>query len=111
MTRIQATEDSMRLDIRCRRLTPTPALLEYVARRLRFALGRFDHELRRVTVRLGDINGPRGGVDKSCRVQLHAAGRSIAIEDCDPDLYVAIDRAAERARRAVDRAVSRLRAA
>jgi hypothetical protein len=41
----------------------------------------------------------------------HSLRPPIAIEDCDPDFCVAIERAAERVRRAVDRAVSRLRAA
>lgn len=101
----------MQLDIRGRHLTLTVALLDRVDRRLRFALGRFDRSLGRVTVRLGDDNGPRGGVDKSCRVQLYAAGRPISIEEIDPDMYAAIDRAAERTGRAVERALARLRAA
>lgn len=101
----------MRLDIRGRHLTLTPALLDRVTRRLRFALGRFDRSVGRVAVRLGDDNGPRGGVDKSCRVQLRAAGRPIVIEELDPDMYVAIDHAAERVGRAVERALARLRAA
>ena len=111
MTIIHPLEDSMRLDIRGRHLTLTPALLDRVTRRLRFALGRFDRRVGRVSVRLGDVNGPRGGVDKSCTVHLHAAGRSITIEERDRDMYAAIDRAAERAGRAVERALARLRAA
>lgn len=111
MTIIHTSEDFMRLDIRGRHLTLTPALLDRVTRRLRFALGRLDRSVGRVTVRLGDVNGPRGGIDKSCRVQLHAAGRPITIEELDPDMYAAIDRAAERVGRAVERALARLRAA
>lgn len=96
----------MRLDIRGRHLPLTPALLDHVTRRLRFALGRFDRSVRRVTVRLGDVNGPRGGADKTCHVQIHAAQRPITIEELDPDMYAAIDRAADRAARAVERALA-----
>ena len=97
----------MRLDIRGRHLTLTPALRDRATRRLHFALGRFHRRVGRVTVRLGDVNGPGGGVDKFCRVELHAAGRRITIEELDADIYAAIDRAAERVGRAVERAVAR----
>jgi ribosomal subunit interface protein len=101
----------MRLDIRGRHLRLTLALQQHVTRRLRFALGRFDGSLRRVVVRVSDVNGPRGGVDKVCRVHLDVAGRPITIDERDQDLYAAIDRAAERAGRATERTLSRLRAA
>lgn len=55
----------MQLDIRGRSLPLTPALDAYVERRMRFALGRFEPRMRRVTVRVGDENGPRGGVDNA----------------------------------------------
>jgi ribosomal subunit interface protein len=111
MTTTAPLEDSMRLDIRGRHLALTPAIHEHVKRRMRFALGRFDGGVRRVTVRVADVNGPRGGVDKRCHVHLAVAGRAVTIEELDRDLYVAIDRAAERVGRAADRALARLRAA
>jgi ribosomal subunit interface protein len=98
----------MHLDIRGRNFWLTPALLEHVERRLRAAVGRFASRLARVAVRVGDVNGPRGGVDKRCRIHLQLPGRALAIEAVDADLYVAIDRAAERAERATARAVARL---
>ena len=61
-------------------------------------------------MRLSDINGPRGGRDKRCRIQVPFAGKpNVVIEDTESDLYVAIDRAAERAERAVVRRLERLR--
>ena len=101
----------MRLDIRGRHLRLTAALQDHVTRRLRFALGRFDGRLRGIAVRLADVNGPRGGVDKRCEVHVDVAGRRITIEELDEDLYAAIDRAAERAGRATERALARQRAA
>jgi ribosome hibernation promoting factor len=104
-------DDAMHLDIRGRNLRLTPALLDHVDRRLRFALGRFTARLSRVAVRVGDVNGPRGGVDKRCWIHLELGGKVLTIEEVDADLYVAIDRASERAGRATERALARLRAA
>ena len=101
----------MQLDIRGRNLRLTPALLDHVEQRLRFAVGRFATRLGRVTVRVDDLNGPRGGVDKRCHIHLELAGRALDIEEVDHDLYVAIARAAERAGRATERAIARLRVA
>lgn len=101
----------MRLDIRGRHFGITAALQTHVTRRIRFALGRFDHSIRCITVRVADVNGPRGGADKRCHLYFDVVGRPIAIEELDRDLYVAIDRAAERAGRAAERALARQRAA
>jgi len=102
----------MQLDIRGRNLRLTPALLDHVDRRIRFALGRFAARLSRVAIRVADVNGPRGGIDKRCWIHLELGGRrALTIEEVDADLYVAIDRASERAGRATERALARLRAA
>ena len=104
-------DETMQLDIRGRNLRLTPAHLDHVDRRLRFALGRFAARLTRVAIRVGDVNGPRGGIDKRCWIHLELGGKALTIEEVDPDLYVAIDRASERAGRATERAIARLRAA
>ena len=101
----------MQLDIRGHGLALTPSLLDHVACRIHFALGRFDGWVRRVTVRVADVNGPRGGVDKRCHLRVDVAGRPVTIEELDADLYAAIDRAAERAGRAARRTLARVRAA
>ena len=88
----------------------TEGLREHTQRRLQFALGWANHDVRAVSVRLSDINGPRGGRDKRCRIRVPFPGtRNVVIEDTEADLYVAIDRAAERAERAVVRRLERLR--
>jgi ribosome hibernation promoting factor len=98
------------VDIYGRGFTVTPALGDYVRRRLDFVLTRCNERIQRVTVRLGDANGPRGGIDKYCRVRVHlVAAPAAMVEEVSDDLYVAIDRAAERVGRSVrkhlDRAV------
>ena len=55
--------------------------------------------MTRTIVRLWDINGTRGGVDKACRVVVWLRGRgTIVVEAVDRDLYAAIDAAAAKLR-------------
>lgn len=96
----------MRIDIRPSPAWP-PASVALVRKRLEFALGRFAGRVRSLTVRLTDANGPRGGCDKKCviAVRLTVPRRLVVIEDVDADHNAVVSRAAERASRAVSRAV------
>lgn len=69
------------------------------------ALHRLESHVRRVDVRLADLNGPRGGVDQRCRValQLRHHGPEIVAEATDARIEVAIDRAATRVARRLRR--------
>ena len=99
----------MRIDIRGSGFRVTTALLEHTERRLRFALTRSSDRIKRVVVRFGDINGPRGGEDKFCRIQVHFEHTPpVLIEDTGADLYAVIDRAAERAGRNAAKRIDRL---
>ncbi len=99
----------MRIDIRGSGFRVTAALLEHTERRLRFALTRSSDRIKRVVVRFGDINGPRGGEDKFCRIQVHFEhAPPVLIEDTGADLYSVIDRAAERAGRNAAKRIDRL---
>lgn len=84
-----------------------PDIAERVRRRLEFALGRFSSRVRSLSVRLKDLNGPRGGQDKQCQldVRLLHPRRVIIIEDVDAEIETAISRAADRAARAIARAI------
>ncbi len=98
----------MRLDIQARGFDLTEGLRGHTERRLQFALNWASHDVRTVSVRLFDINGPRGGSDKRCRIQIPLSGwQDVVIEDTQSDLYVAIDRAAERTGRTLDRRIAR----
>jgi ribosome-associated translation inhibitor RaiA len=82
----------------------TESLRRHAERRLGFALGRFDNRVGAVTVRLSDLNGPRGGIDKECRIHLRLAKRpSLVVRCTESDAYDAIGMGAERAGRAVAR--------
>ena len=100
----------MQIDIQARNFPLTKSLRRHVERRLGFALSTRDKHILRIIVRLSDINGPRGGTDKCCHIQVvlpHLL--DVVIEDTEADLYAAIDRAVDRAGRAVGRRLMRNR--
>jgi ribosome-associated translation inhibitor RaiA len=47
-----------------------PDMRAYIRRRLTAQLGKHADSISRVTVRVRDINGPRGGVDQVCRIKV-----------------------------------------
>lgn len=101
----------MQLEIQARDIELSPALKLHVERRVRFALTRYRDRVTRISVRLSDENGPRGGVDKRCRLHLLLGGLpDIVVEDTEADLYVAVSRSAERAERTLGRQLGRSRA-
>ena len=100
----------MQFDIQTKGFSLTDSIRDYAKRRLRFALNRNDKHIVRVKVRLADINGPRGGIDKRCQIDLTLAGHNnIVVEDIEADLYIAIDRASDRCERTLSRHLERSR--
>lgn len=100
----------MQIVIQARGLSLTPSLHEYIERRIRFALDWATQHVRKLSVNLVDLNGPRGGEDKCCRIRLGISGASdIVIEDTQVDVFIAIDRAADRAGRTLARQMARQR--
>lgn len=101
----------MKISIRARHLDLTPELRDQLHRRIYFALGRFAPVLRNVAVMVTDINGPKGGPDKQCRIRVRGHGLpAIVIEQVGTDEVAVVALAAERAERAVVRAFARRRA-
>ncbi len=82
------------------------AFKSYVERRLRFALGRFGGRVGQITVRIGG-DGP---AESRCRISTEVLpfGR-VAVEESDPDLFAAIDRATGRIGRLFGRELERSR--
>ncbi|HEX2638748.1 MAG TPA: HPF/RaiA family ribosome-associated protein [Gemmatimonadales bacterium] len=82
----------------------TDGLRGHIGRRLNSALARFRGHVDDVQVRLSDVNGPRGGVDKRCRLVLSASrGDVLVAEGRAPNFYQAVDLATNRAARSVRR--------
>jgi ribosome-associated translation inhibitor RaiA len=100
----------MNVNIQSRGFRTTASLAQHAERRLHSAIARHGARIQRVLVRLGDSNGPRGGVDKFCRIHVYLVDAPAAvIHDVGVDLYEVIDRAVERAARAVSRHIERAR--
>ena len=98
----------MKIDIQSRGFSLTEALQNHAQRRLHFAMSYSSDHINRVIVRLSDVNGPRGGADKCCHIQIVLAGiPNVVVEDTEVDMYAAIDRACDRARRTVVRRIDR----
>jgi putative sigma-54 modulation protein len=100
----QREEISMQTDIQARSFPLTDALRNHVHNRLGFTFLYASSRVRRVLVRLSDLNGPRGGIDKRCLVEVRLEGLPVVVvEDVQSDMYSAIDRAVGRAARTVKR--------
>lgn len=100
----------LKIEARSQGFSLTPALAAYARQQVHHALGHRAERLRDVAVRLQDINGPRGGVDKECHVTARLrGGRTVIVRRRHEDLYVAVRDAAEVAGRRCDEYVDRQR--
>lgn len=98
----------MRLTLRALGVDLPPELRELVTRRAHLALGRFAPRLGRVIIRLTDVNGPKGGPDKRCHVQIAVTGSpEVNIYETQAEVTVAVDTALGRAAERVQRTLSR----
>lgn len=78
--------------------------------RVRFVMRRLAWLVPRAHVHLVDINGPRGGVDKRCQVELKTGqGRTVVVTAMAQDWRSALDEALARAARVLLRAWRRQR--
>jgi putative sigma-54 modulation protein len=97
----------MQIEIQARNFSMTRAMRTHIERRLGFALSTCYQHVKRILVRLSDVNGPRGGNDKRCHLVVTLPGQAVVVENTEADLYVAINRAASRAGRTVMRQLRR----
>ena len=100
----------MEVEIRSQNLHLDEETQSHVERRMNFALEQFNSWITRVQVHLEDVNGPRRGVDKQCRILVNIkGGKTIKVEDLDVDMIAAVNRAADRLGQVVSREVHRRR--
>jgi ribosome-associated translation inhibitor RaiA len=100
----------MKIDVRFRNLEPSVYLRDYALRRIHAQLSRFGTEISTITVRLSDMNGPKGGADKRCHISVR--GPSIGtttIDERREDAYAAVDVVVERAAHSAGRELERQR--
>ena len=98
----------MRIYLQSQGFDITSAIDEHVRRQLARNLAGSEDNIIAVDVFLGDINGPRGGMDKKALVCVQLASRlSVQFEAMHSDLYRAVTVASRKARRSVKRTLRR----
>jgi uncharacterized protein YndB with AHSA1/START domain len=86
------------------------ALRDLAERRLHFVLRRLRWLVPQARIRMADINGPRGGVDKRCQVELRTeGGGTVVVTAVARHWRDALDQALARAGRALLRGWQRSR--
>jgi ribosome-associated translation inhibitor RaiA len=84
------------------------AEFQYVLDRVGRVMGGALSERAEIAVRLSDVNGPRGGLDKRCSIQFTDARRlTLSVEERARSYYGAIDAAAAKLGRALVKALER----
>lgn len=79
-------------------------LRDLAERRVRFVLRRLGWLVPRAEVQMSDVNGPRGGIDKRCQVELRTDGAgSVVVSSVANDWRTALDNALARAARLLTR--------
>jgi hypothetical protein len=84
----------------------------YIKRRVDAKVRKFEAPVQRVSIRLDDINGPRGGVDKLCRTKVVVSGLpSVVVERRDRSARAVVDTTLDATERAVRKVLGRRRLA
>ncbi len=101
----------MDLTIRNDGFEMSEAIDTHVRERVSAALDQHSSHVRSVAVTVRDENGPKGGVDKSCLLQVDLDFRHepVIIKKLHEDIYLAVTEAADAVKRTVGRLVNRLK--
>ena len=82
---------------------------DFSVERVRFALRRLTTVVPHAKVQFSDVNGPRGGVDKRCQVELKTDSLgTVVIASLARDWRTALDRSLTRATRVLTRNLQRV---
>lgn len=101
---------SVRLSVRTRRLAVERGFRETVPQILAPALSPFARRIQNIQLWLEDVNGPRGGVDIRCRIELSLSPRGrVTATSLAENEYVAIANAASRAGTLINSRIKRAR--
>jgi hypothetical protein len=83
-------------------------LRDLTERRVRFVLRRLGWLVPRAEVQMSDVNGPRGGIDKHCQVELKTdVAGTVVVSSAASDWRTALNKALTRAARFLMRALRR----
>lgn len=94
----------MRLNVTVRGVTMDPSLESLMQHKLHYALDRFGTWVQKVEVALEDVNGPKGGVDKRCRMMVTVPRHpEVVIEGRGEEAMGVVTEVIDRAALALDR--------
>lgn len=87
------------------------AQYDYVMKKVGAAASRLKDAACTVDVRLADVNGPKGGIDKQCSIVVTPPGlATLRVEEQAADYYAAIDAAAATLKKSLARLLERTKA-
>jgi putative sigma-54 modulation protein len=82
----------MKIDIHPSNLGLKSEYRQHIEQRVQMSLSRIGQHIQHLEIRLADTNGPRGGIDKRCRVLVHFdAGEPMLIEKHGAHILELID--------------------
>jgi putative sigma-54 modulation protein len=100
----------MRIDVDGNRVAVGERLRDQIEGRLESALSRLDGWVQKATVYLDDVNGPRGGVCKLCRVVVTANGiEKVVVTEMGESVQASTSRAIRRSVSALKRRLKQRR--
>jgi putative sigma-54 modulation protein len=83
---------------------------EYIQRKIDAKVAKFSSPVERVSFRITDLNGPRGGVDKICRAKVVVSGLpSVVVERRHQSARAAVEGTLDATDRAVRKIILRRR--
>jgi putative sigma-54 modulation protein len=96
--------DGFQVEVRTRGFTLTPSVYQHAVDHIAAKLAKHARAVSELTVRLEDVNGPKRGLDKLCRVEVSLSGRPpLVVEEIDQDAGAAMDQAGHRLERLLAR--------
>lgn len=100
----------MQLNIQAQNLNISEQLKEEFNQRVTNIFERTQQKIRKVSIIFSDVNGPKGGEDKQCRVQLVLFGLpTVNVVAKQANLHKALARALSVAKRTLRRRYNKLR--
>lgn len=98
----------MNIQVKFRNVKINSAAIKQVRNRLSSAFARTKDTIQSVSIIVSDVNGPKGGADKLCRILIKSAQLpDIVITENQSSISAAIDRCIARARQSLSRKLKR----
>lgn len=98
----------MKIIFNNRNLNDIAEIRTYIGHKVAFCFSRHQNNIKTISITLADINGPKGGKNKQCKVRLHSDHLAeIIITEERENLLHAIDNSLIRANRTLVRQLKR----